>query len=165
VHAFGDSAEHTHEPLEQRIARELWRWQSLPESEQSTITSARSDLSGQIEFYLCHALSLRPTTQTRGWWCDGALELSISQMAPTSFMITGAAIWAQGSSSFYIAPFEMEFYFLSPGELDPERIIVRFGVAEPPENIRRVAYGRFATPIVQRRPTRNQDWALAIEIS
>jgi hypothetical protein len=115
-----------------------------------------------------HALTLRESKQAHGWWCDGAFELSIRQTTPTSFLIVGAAIWAQSGNSsapFYVAPFELEFHFASPGDLESMRIIVRFGVAEPSGDIRRVPYDAFAARIIQNRPKSNQDWALAIELS
>jgi hypothetical protein len=145
----------------------LWRWQSLPESERTKIASTR-DFAIEVECNLERALSLKNSSPSARWWCDGVLELSVTQTTPTSFLIVGAAIWADArehSSPFYIAPFELEFFFASPHEPEAERCIVRFGVEEPSVDIRRIPYDRMAARVVYNRPKRNQDWAFAIELS
>jgi hypothetical protein len=162
---FADSADNTPDSREVAIARELWRWRSLPEAERAEITSTRSRLSVDVDCYLARAFSFKNSASSRNWSTDGVLELSISQTAPTSFLIVGAAIWLDHSIEFYVAPFELEFNFAAPNEIEPERCIIRFGVEEPSGNIRRIPYDRMAARVVFKRPKRNQDWAFAIELS
>jgi hypothetical protein len=162
---FADSTEQTSDSREAAIARELWRWESLPESGRSAISSARSNLSVEVDCYLRRTFDLKNSAPSRGWSTDGVFELSIIQTATNSFLIVGAAIWMDHSMRFYVAPFELEFYFAAPNELEPKRCIIRFGVEEPSGHIRRVPYDAFAARIVYNRPKRNQDWALAIELS
>lgn len=166
--AFADSIESTSDPLERRIAAELWRWSSLSETDRSAIRSPQSQLAGAIEFYLCGAFHHENSAPSRFWWCDGADELSIAEISPTAFLIVGAAYWAKsghGSSPFYLAPFELEFYFHCAGDLDAERAIIRFGSMDELREIECVRYDVNPTGIVQNRPTRNADWAFAIELT
>lgn len=125
-------------------------------------------LASAIEFYLCGAFHRKNSAPSGGWWCDGVIGLSIVQLAPTAFQLIGAAYWAKTghrSSPFYMAPFELELYFRSAGDLDAERVIVRFGSTDEFGQIECFDIDRYPGRIVQKRPTRDEDWAFAIELS
>ncbi len=135
---------------------------------ETTSPHGQPELAGAIEFYLCGAFHYDNSAQSRRWWCDGIVELSITELAPIAFLIVVAAYWAPSahrSSPFYLAPLELELYFHSPGDLDAERTIIRFGYIDRFGDINRVRYDANAIGIVQNRPTSNQDWAFAIELS
>jgi hypothetical protein len=95
------------DPLDLAIARDLWCWQSSAETDRARIIAPRSDLSRALEYYLGSAFHCDNSAPSRGWWCDGVIELSIEEIEPTSFRIIGAAYWAQSghtSSPFYFLP-------------------------------------------------------------
>ncbi len=119
--AFAESLESTFDPLERAIVTELWRWVSLSTENRPEISSPESELAGAIEYFLCDAFHYKNSAPSRGWWCDGVFELSITELGPTSFLIVGAACWAKTggkSSPFHLAPFELEFYFDLREDLD-----------------------------------------------
>jgi hypothetical protein len=166
--AFADFTESTSDPLERRIAAEFWRWLSLPEAERFEVVSDRSALALAIEHYMCGVFRYDKSGRSAGWWCDGAIGLSISQLAPAVFRIVGAAYWAKsghGSSPFFLAPFELEFYFDATEKLEAERIIVRFGATDEFGEIDRVPYDANPARVIRDRPTENRDWAFAVELS
>jgi hypothetical protein len=166
--AFAESLESTSDPLERAIATELWRWSSLSTEDRPEISSPESELAEAIEFYLCDAFQRKNSSPSPGWWCDGVIELSITELGPTNFLIVGAAYWAKTggkSSPFYIAPFELEFYFDSRADLDAKRTIIRFGELDHFGEIRRIPYDANAWRIVKSRPTTDSEWAFAIELT
>lgn len=164
---FAESLESTSDPLERAIATELWRWSSLSTEDRAEISSPESELAGAIEFFLCDAFHYKNSAPSSGWWCDGVNELSITELGPTSFLIVGAAYWAKSggkSSPSHLAPFELEIYFDSTGDLDAKRTIIRFGKVDHFGEIRRVPYDADAWRIVRERPTSDSEWAFAIEL-
>jgi hypothetical protein len=166
--AFAESLESTSDPLERAIAAELWRWLSLSTEDRPKITSPQSELAGAIEFFLCGAFHCKNSAPSPGWWCDGVIELSITELGPTSFLIVGAAYWATTggkSPPFHLAPFELELYFDSRADLDAKRTIIRFGAVDHCGEIRRIPYNANAWRIVKGRPTTDSEWAFAIELT
>jgi hypothetical protein len=161
---FADSLENT--SLEQRIVAELLRWKSLLEQDRSSVTANQSDVAGLIEYYLCEVFKYKNSAPSSGWWCDGVVELSISQPSDHSFLIVGVAYWAESSRSpFYLAPFEMDFELTMLDAIQTERIIVRFGSLDHTGQIKRNSLRTSTWLLVQRRPKRNEDWAFAVEIT
>jgi hypothetical protein len=139
----------------------LWQWLELPESDRGSITANQATLSGTIEYYLCKALDYENSARSSGWWCDGVIDLSISEIADKSFLIVGVAYWAQsGQDPCYLAPFEMEFHFDEFRKNVSRRIVIRFGCLDQHGLIKKTA-----DTLGERRPKRNQDWAFAVELT
>jgi hypothetical protein len=116
-----------------------------------------------IEYYLCEVFHYNNSVPSSGWWCDGVIDLSVSEIEEKTFEIVGVAYWAKAghaSSPFYQAPFEIEFYFGKLQANAPQRVVIRFGCLDHFGKIRRVSISS-----VQRRPTQNKDWAFAIELT
>lgn len=142
------------------------RWKSLLEQDRSSVTANQSDLAGLIEYYLCEVFKYKNSAPSSGWWCDGVVELTISQPADQSFQIVGAAYWAESSRSpFYLAPLELEFKLPFQGATQAEQIIVRFGSLDRSGQIKRSSIETSTWLLVQRRPERNEDWAFAVEVT
>lgn len=117
INAFANNNETQYESLEQKIVAELWRWSALDPELRSELTAPRSFLAGALEYYLCGIFPLCKASAARGWWCDGILELTITELTPTAFQLVGVAYWAKGNQTpFYLAPFELEFHFGTLGE-------------------------------------------------
>ena len=153
-------------PLEQIIARELWRWQSVAEEDRALVLGPQSELECLIEGYLCDAFQYPNSAQSRNWWCDGVEALSVTEVSPTSFFLVGVAYWADGTDWFYLAPFELEFDFAAPQAIAPSRAIVRFGATDDRGQIVKAPCEKaVAARLLANRPTRNQDWAFAIELT
>jgi hypothetical protein len=107
----------------------------------------------------------RNSAQSGSWWCDGVCDLAIEVLDRTSFRIVGAAIWAE-DEPYYLAPFEIEFYYPVAQSESPLRTIVRFGVADYLGNIERTPYGdAIAGWMIGERPKRDPDWAFAVELT
>jgi hypothetical protein len=118
-----------------------------------------------LEYYLCHAFQYENSAPSRDWWCDGVIELSIRDTRATSFTMIGAAYWAKSSSPFYLAPLEIEMEFAATNAGTPLRAVVRFGEADELGNIVKSRHNADASRMVAVRPTRNSDWAFAIELT
>jgi hypothetical protein len=96
------------------------------------------------------------------------MELTITAISPTAFLVVGAAYWAHLGhplSPFYLAPFELEFYFHAVNDLDAERTIVRFGAMDELGAIKRIPVTAYQPRIVRDRPRINSEWAFAIELT
>ncbi len=164
---FTDSNEYI-DPLDVAIARDLWRWRSLPEPDRVVVTAPQSMLALSLEYYLCGVFRYENSAPSCGWWCDGVIELSIEELDDTSFRMVGAAYWAKAghkSSPFFLAPFEIEMYFPRPQADVPSRSIVRFGAMDHLGNIQKSPHNGNAVRLIAKRPQRNTDWAFAIELT
>jgi hypothetical protein len=163
---FDDPNVVSSDPRELAITCELRRWASSSNDERLRITAGGSELSVALEYYLCAALEYRSSQNTSGWWCDGVVELSISQPSARSFVLAGAGYWADASGGFYLAPFEIEFHFSKENTQVPVRVVVRFGVADRLGKIVRTECDRRTSyHVAQNRPTHDSDWAFAIELT
>jgi hypothetical protein len=142
------------------------RWKSLPEPDRLSVTANQSDVAGLFEYYLCEVFKCKNSAPSSGWWCDGVVELSISQPSDHRFLIVGVAYWAESSrSTFYLAPFELDVQLTLLGAIQTEQIIVRFGSLDHARQIKRSSIETSAWLLVQRRPKRNEDWAFAVEMT
>jgi len=166
VLAFTDSHE-SPDPMDVRIARQLWRWRSLPKPERSDVAAPQSELASDLEYFLCSAFQSPNSAPSSGWWCDGVLQLSIEEIDDVSFRMVGAAYWARAShkaSPFFLAPFEVEVHFSRVHANAASRTIVRFGATDRLGNIKEVPHDGSAALVIARRPQQDADWALAIEV-
>jgi len=153
------------EPLELPLVRALWRWSAGAQSDPDDVATAVSDVAGWMEGFLCGVFAMSKTPGANSWWSDGVTDLQLSQSSPTSIEAIGATIWAGSGPSFYLAPFECEFYFASPNDPECLRIVVRFGKLDRFGNIVRLPYDSNAGGVIASRPKTNSDWALAVELS
>jgi len=137
--------------------------------------SERGPIDGQIvsllESFLCDAFCHSPDGQHWNWWTDGVLCVQLEQLGVATFLAVGATIWADDltltddQSPFFLAPFELEFYFSSPQDVDFERTIVRFGQLQSNGRIIRQPWGDNAMKVIETRPQADSDWAIAIELT
>jgi hypothetical protein len=167
VYTFEKNSEQSN-TLEQVIASELWKWQQLSDSERAGIISPKAGLAAAIEGYFCKVFCLKNSSHSSNWWCDGVEGLLISETASTAFVIVGAAYWGEvktHQSQYYLAPFELEFFFKSLGDLDPDKVIVRFGVSDQFGEIKKIPYTGNIALVIRSRPTMNSAWAFAICLS
>jgi hypothetical protein len=148
------------DPLETRIASELWQWAFLSPGERREVTANGSGLCVMVEFYLSGVFQLVEFTRSRGIWCDGVFELSIRQIGRRAFVIAGIAY---GPSR--LAPFEIEFYFDRRRSEQPVRAIVRFGACEKDGEIHWHTNRNRAAAILAKRPKCDQEWAVAVELT
>lgn len=145
--------------LEASIASELWRWAFATPNERAGITAPQSSLSVKLEFYLCDVFDLIVLTRSRGIWCDGVVELSIVRIGRLAFRVVGAGYFPGNLSAF-----EIEFHFAQHRSCLVRRIIFRFGLARHGGGIREPREKDVAR-IVANRPTRDEEWAVAVEIT
>src|SRR5258708_3853563 len=88
------NSENTVDPHESKIARELWRWQSLDAD--ARVAFCISNAAGQpklaalLEGWLCRAFHCPNSSQSSRWWCDGVIGLQIEEIDSRSFRILGA---------------------------------------------------------------------------
>ncbi|MDB5334389.1 MAG: hypothetical protein JWN70_8 [Planctomycetaceae bacterium] len=150
------------DPLEQRIAAELWQWAFLDEAARAAVISPQSDLAGSLEYYLCGLFDIIPQTQAKGWWCDGVVDLEIAKLNRTTFRIIGGAYLMQ-SNSCWIALFELEFYFEMQRGVAPRQVIFRIRPDLNP-NDSQFQWSRVET-LRANRPPRDRDWAIAVTIT
>jgi hypothetical protein len=101
----------------------------------------------------------------RSWWTDGVLRVTLTQPTPTWINAIGAAIWAGKGRRFYLAPFECDFHFAAPGDSMCERMIIRFGKQGKNGQIVQLSYESNPDSVIESRPTRDSDWAFAVEFS
>ncbi|MEM8671966.1 MAG: hypothetical protein AAGG48_30895 [Planctomycetota bacterium] len=155
-HAFNDDAV---SPLEVRIAETLWRWKFASESERNAIV-ADANLLPMIEHWFPFADI--PLTRKLGTWCDGISTLEIASPSRLSFLLAGV-----GWFPTYLAPFELEFHFPRSRDTHAHCIILRLGFRGRlfNANDRHVPTTRDDAAAFARRPQRNQDWAVAVELT
>lgn len=147
------------DPNEAAIAEELWRWVFLPENERGQVTAHQARLRLIIEFQLCGLFQLIEFTRSRGIWCDGVLELSITRPRRLEFIIAGAAF-----CPYDMAPFELEYHSARRRDDQPSRTFLRFGDRRPSCGNGWQSNEKVACRIVANRPTDLADWAVAVEI-
>jgi hypothetical protein len=124
------------------------------------VTAAQSELSVAIEFYLCGVFQLVDFTRSRGIWCDGVVQLSISKINRCAFRLIGVA-YAPNN----LAPFEIEFHFARRRDHQPLRTIIRFAEADPNGEIQWHSNQKNAATILANRPHCDRNWAVAIELT
>lgn len=155
-------------PLEQRLTSELWKWESLPESDRPSVMGFQSQIANLIEYYLGGVFHHKNSARSSGWWCDGVGELSISKIDKASFLMIGVADWAisgHTSSPFYHAPFEIEFHFDTLRASMPTREVIRFGRLGLDGEIERTPISSNPWRLTKKRSRQDQDWAFAIELT
>jgi hypothetical protein len=99
-------------------------------------------------------------TRSRGIWCDGVLQLSIARLHRLGLAISGVCYCPHE-----LAPFELEFHFERRRDLVPLRTVLRFGDLGHGRNGAMHTSAKNAVVIVANRPKRNQDWAVAVELT
>jgi hypothetical protein len=153
------------ESIERKLVRALWEWSATPAPDTDAQASAVAAVAGWIEAFLSGVFRESNSPGAQSWWSDGVVKLSLTQRSPTAIEAVGATIWAEHGPDFYLAPFEVEFYFASPNDAECVRIIVHFGKLDHLGKIIRLPYDNTAELVIQSRPKNDSDWALAVEIS
>ena len=102
-----------------------------------------------------------PRTRELGTWCDGVTELEIISNARRIFLVNGV-----GWFPHFLAPFQLEFHFLRRRETCPERILLRLGFRNELVAANAcVSSQRLRRWQLSKRPRRNQDWEVAVELT
>lgn len=146
----------------QRIAEQLWTWAFLPNDGARAEMLEDPSLSTLIEFYMCGLFWGLPAARSgsKGWWCDGIVDLEVEKLARTTFRIAGVAYYP-----YLLAPFEMDFHFSRRRDLKPICIIFRFGELTFHGSIRVHENYNRRDCILRNRPTRDCDWFIAVEFT
>jgi hypothetical protein len=76
--------------LESAITGALWEWAFASEDVRRQIAANGSELSVCVECYLSKLLKSVAVTRSKGTWCDGVLELSISKLSRLELAVAGA---------------------------------------------------------------------------
>lgn len=152
------------------MAAILWRWAFLPRSERGDVSNYDPEnvLPIFLAYYFRGAFHRENSAPSSGWWCDAVYDYSIAWRERTMFRIVGVADWGgagRAFGGFLLAPVEFEMHFRSVGELDPARVIARFGAADEFGEIRTIPLGTAIDRVLADRPKRDEDWALAIELT
>lgn len=142
------------DPFEARISELLWSWVSGSDGERQQITRDQGGLASILEFYLCGVFRKVGYTHSRNIWCDGVCDLFVESISDCSFRIEAAAYCPSE-----LAPVELEFHYTRPNQDQADRVVVRYGDSRPP--------GKTPRPILRRRirPTSNEDWLVAVELT
>jgi len=156
---FADSKQNNRDSLEARIVGDLWQWAFASEEARDDIVKSQSSFAVCLEFYLGQLLHFVPLAKSRGWWCDGVLELRIARTSRLSFRIVGAAYLGACN----VGPFELEFYFARRRDIEPTKVILRCGLRDDSGLVWRRGRERNAAAIVSARPPRDDEWAIAVE--
>ena len=143
--------------LETQMASVLWRWKFAEHDERDAILSD-SKFASMLEFWF--PFSDIEFTRTRGIWCDGVPLLEIIELNPASFLIFGVGYFPHD-----LTPFELEFHFNSRRELQPDSIILRFGLLDHNGGLRLIGHHKHPTYIMNLRPKTNSEWAVAVELT
>jgi hypothetical protein len=158
--------ENARESIDNRLAAALWAWSRDPASATDRQHIASLDVASLVEWFLCEAFRHSPDGFQREWWSDGIVTLSLTQLSATSFLAVGATIWADSNVDLqYLAPFEIEFFFAAQNDVEFQRTIVRFGSTDREGAIVRLPWDSCAPALIESRPRRNADWAMAIELT
>lgn len=157
--AFNDHPHPTERTLEQNITATLWRWKFAAPTERDAIV-ADSEFPLMLEFWF--PLDDIPLTRKLGTWCDGITTLEITSNSRCSFSIAGI-----GYFPTYLAPFELEFHFAKRRDIDPISIVLRLGFRDGLMPANREGPLRMWKEVValSKRPQRNSDWAVAVELT
>ena len=152
------------------MAAILWRWAFLRRSERGDVSAYDPEcvLPILLAFYFCGVFHCEKSAPSRAWWCDCVYDYSIAWRKRTMFRVVGVGDWGKaggGFTGFYLAPFEFEMHFRSVNELDPVRIVVRFGEADELGEIRPIPLGTEIDRVLAERLKRDEDWAFAVEFS
>ena len=99
-------------------------------------------------------------TRSRGIWCDGVIEMSVSRINRRAFIIAGVAF-----SPVRLAPFEIDFHFARRRGKEPLRTIIRFGDRDSDGEIHWHKNWTNAPTALANRPKCNRDWAVAVELT
>ncbi|MCA9150889.1 MAG: hypothetical protein KDA92_16370 [Planctomycetales bacterium] len=155
-----------------KLAVALRHWcQDHPDpSESRSIEQKR--LAELLGIWLASPLLENPVKWNRGWWPDGIVHLELDKRDNKLVVASGVTIWVDNNArqhayGDFLAPFEIEFYFASPSSFRFRKTVVRFGIRDGKDGIEKCPYSRIPhvrRQIFEKRPRRNSDWALAIEI-
>ncbi len=160
----GCAFENTHpnsDPLEQRIAAELWRWAFADEVVRDEMISQR-EFACDLEFYLCGLLHIIPQAQAKGLWCDGVIELEIAKFNRTTFRVIGVA-YLMRNDTCGLAPFELEFYFEKRRDVVTRHVNFRIHPDQNPNDSQYRA--NRIEKFLENRPRQDRDWAIAVTIT
>lgn len=158
--AFENPYQSQSDPLELRIASELWRWAFSDDVTRDELTSRR-EFAGDLEYYLCGVLDIIPQAQARDLWCDGVVNVEITRLNRSAFRIIGIAYLTRSNAS-RLAVFELEFYFEQQCDVVPSQVIFRIHPDVNPNASRRSSR---AEKLLANRPLKNRDWAIAVTIT
>jgi hypothetical protein len=146
----------------------LRKWCQLNTDDVEERYETEARIASELEWWLSGALSRNPVKWNQGWWSDGVVHLVLRRADGLTIVAAGVTIWADADARReFIAPFEAEFYFKSELSHRFKRTIVRFGIREGVNGIYRLPYGSATAyqRVFDERPQRDQDWAVAIEIT
>ncbi len=118
-------------------------------------------LSLLIEFYLSgffeHQIEF---TRSRDIWCDGIVGLRIERTSRLSIVVCGVAYCPHDW-----APFELEFHFKRRRDIEPLKVVLKFGELNSGGELLTHSRSKSPEAILARRPNLNRDWAVAVELT
>lgn len=148
------------ETIEYRLACALLQWSRQPSAE------SRDGIAGLLEPFLSNAFSECPFPPQREWWSDGVAYLSLEQITNSHIQAVGVTYCASSDSDAqFLGPFEIDFYFDSHVSDAFTRARVRFGAIDRHDKVVQSSLDSTPYTLADRRPKRDSDWAMSIEIT
>ena len=162
---FETAHENECEPLELGLVRAIWDWCAVSAADGDALAAATTIVGREIDVFLSRVFRMSKLPEAQAWWLDGMMSLSLTKHSLTRINAVGATIWAGKGPGFYLAPFECDFFFAAPKASECDRIIVRFGKLNHQGEIAKLRHDKLPAKVVELRPSRDADWAFAVEIS
>ena len=135
-------------------------WRDNPRALAPSNQPVEQEISSLLEWYLCECLHYGPRSLSE-WWSDGVIHLEVHQRTLESFQLLGVT-WID---CWGLAPFEIDVELYPLDDSCFAKTIIRLGTLD--EAGRPQVFNRKENPssILEKRPRRNQDWAIAIELT
>jgi hypothetical protein len=135
-------------------------WRDNPSALTINNRSVEQEIRSLLEWYIGECIPYGPHS-LGGWWSDGVIHLEIHETAPDSFKLLGVT-WIDCLGT---APFEIDVELNSRDDSHFAKTVFRIGVLDDSGRPKIVDRRFDARSVLERRPRRNRDWAMAIELT
>jgi hypothetical protein len=135
-------------------------WRGDPNALTINHRPVEQEIRSLLEWYICECLSYGPDS-LESWWSDGVIHLEIHETAPDSFKLLGVT-WIDCLGT---APFEIDVELNSRDDSHFAKTVFRIGVLNDWGCPKIVDRRLNARSVLESRPRRNCDWAMAVELT
>ena len=147
-------------PIETRLLHCLRVWRDNPHAVLTNGRNVEREIYGLLEWYICQCIEYGPNN-LGGWWSDGVIYLEISQTETDTFKLLGVT-WIDCHG---VAPFEIDLDIGTLNDTFFAKTVFRIGMLDSQGQPRICDRDRSPTRLLEKRPRRNRDWAMAAELT
>jgi hypothetical protein len=147
-------------PIETRLVRYLRAWSRDLNAVVADGRTVMQEICSLLEWYVCECIQYGPGN-LREWWSDGVVKLCITQTASEAFKLL-VVTWI---GSLGRAPFEIDVELNPADNQHFANTVFRIGTLDDHGKPR--VFGRRIAEesILEKRPRRDRDWAMAVELT